>query len=94
MVKLTINGQEVSVPVGTLLIEAAKQVGVQIPHFCYHPKLTPDANCRMCLVEIEKLPKLQTACSTPVSEGMVVQANSSKVMEARSGVMEFILSSH
>jgi formate dehydrogenase alpha subunit len=94
MVKLTINGQEVSVPAGTLLIEAAKQVGVQVPHFCYHPKLTPDANCRMCLVEIEKLPKLQTACSTPVSEGMVVQANSSKVMEARSGVMEFILSSH
>ncbi len=94
MVKLTINGQEVSVPAGTLLIEAAKQIGIQVPHFCYHPKLKPDANCRMCLVEIEKLPKLQTACSTPVSEGMVVQANSSKVMEARNGVMEFILSSH
>jgi formate dehydrogenase alpha subunit len=94
MVKLTINGQEVSMPIGTLLIEAAKQVGVQIPHFCYHPKLKPDANCRMCLVEVEKLPKLQTACSTPVSEGMVVQANSPKVMEARGGVMEFILSSH
>jgi formate dehydrogenase alpha subunit len=94
MVTLTVNDQPVSVPAGTLLIEAAKQVGVQIPHFCYHPKLKPDANCRMCLVEIEKIPKLQTACSTPVSEGMVVQANSQKVMEARNGVMEFILSSH
>ena len=94
MVTLTINGQQVSVPAGTLLIEAAKQVGVQIPHFCYHPKLKPDANCRMCLVEIEKLPKLQTACSTPVSEGMVVHAGSPKVTEARNGVMEFILSSH
>jgi formate dehydrogenase alpha subunit len=94
MVTLTINGQQVSVPAGTLLIEAAKQVGVQVPHFCYHPKLKPDANCRMCLVEIEKLPKLQTACSTPVSEGMVVHASSPKVTEARDGVMEFILSSH
>ncbi len=94
MVTLTINGQAVVVPDKTLLIEAAQQAGVQVPHFCYHPKLKPDANCRMCLVEIEKIPKLQTSCTTPVSEGMVVYANSDRVEEARSGVMEFILSNH
>ncbi len=91
IVKLTLNGQEISVPAGTLLIEAAQRAGVQIPHFCYHPKLKSDANCRMCLVEIEKMPKLQTACTTPVAEGMVVQAGSQNVVEARNGVMEFIL---
>src|SRR3972149_9809676 len=92
-VKLTIDGVQVTVPKGTLVSEAARQMGVMIPHFCYHPKLTPDANCRMCLVEIEKVPKLQTACTVPVTEGMVVQASSVKVIEARKGVMEFILSS-
>ena len=61
----TIDGTPVTVPKGTLVIEAARRVGVMIPHFCYHPKLKPDANCRMCLVEIEKMPKLQTSCSTP-----------------------------
>ena len=70
-VTLTINGQAVTVEKGTLLIEAAKQAGVDVPHFCYHPKLKPDANCRMCLVEIEKSPKLQTSCNMPVAEGMV-----------------------
>jgi len=94
MVKLIINGETVSVPAGTLVIEAARQVGVEIPHFCYHPKLAPDANCRMCLVEIEKIPKLQTSCSTHVAEEMVVHANSPKVNEARKGVMEFILANH
>ncbi len=94
MVNLTVDGQPVSVPVGTLLIEAAKQAGFQIPHFCYHPKLYPDANCRMCLVEIEKMPKLQASCALPVSDGMVVYTRSEKVVQARNGVMEFILSSH
>jgi formate dehydrogenase alpha subunit len=69
LIKLTIDGVPVAVPKGTLVIEAARQMGVMIPHFCYHPKLKWDANCRMCLVEIEKMPKLQTSCSTPVAEG-------------------------
>ena len=94
IVTLIIDGKEISAPEGSLLIEVAKGVGTQIPHFCYHPKLKSDANCRMCLVEIEKVPKLQTACTTPVKEGMVVHASSKNVLEARSGVMEFILSSH
>jgi formate dehydrogenase alpha subunit len=93
-IKLVIDDQEIVVEKGTLVIEAAKQVGVQIPHFCYHPKLKPDANCRMCLVQIEKMPKLQTSCSTPVAEGMVVKTNSPVVKEAQFGVMQFILANH
>ncbi len=93
-VTLTINGQSVTVPKGTLLIEAAKHAGADVPHFCYHPKLKPDANCRMCLVEIEKSPKLQTSCNLPAAEGMVVSTHSPKVAEARSGVLEFILANH
>src|SRR5204863_6422113 len=93
-VRLTIDGISISVPKGTLVIEAARLVGVQIPHFCYHPKLKPDANCRMCLVQIEKMPKLQTSCSTPVGEGMVVKTNSPIVKEAQFGVMQFILANH
>ena len=93
-VKLTIDGVQVTVPKGTLVIEAARQMGVMIPHFCYHPKLTPDANCRMCLVEIEKVPKLQTSCSTPVAEGMVVRTATTVVNEAHKSVLEFILANH
>ncbi len=94
MVRLTIDGIPVTVPKGTLLIEAARRVGVMIPHFCYHPKLKPDANCRMCLVEIEKMPKLQTACSTPVAEGMSVRTATTVVSEAHKSVLEFILANH
>jgi NADH-quinone oxidoreductase subunit G len=94
MPKLTINGKEVEVPAGTNLIEAAKAVGNQIPHFCYHPGLSVAGNCRMCLVEIEKAPKLQIACNTPVAEGMVVLTDSDKVKKARAGVMEFLLLNH
>ncbi len=94
MVSLTIDGQIVSVPKGTLVIEAARRVGVMIPHFCYHPKLKPDANCRMCLVEVEKMPKLQTACSTPVAEGMAVRTATTVVNNAHKSVLEFILANH
>ncbi|MEC4681176.1 MAG: NADH-quinone oxidoreductase subunit NuoG [Nitrospirota bacterium] len=95
MVTLTIDGQTATVPQGTLVIEAARQVGVMVPHFCYHPKLTPDANCRMCLVEIEKMPRLQTSCSTPVAEGMVVKSDSStQAQDARKSVLDFILANH
>ncbi|HEV8540623.1 MAG TPA: NADH-quinone oxidoreductase subunit NuoG [Nitrospiraceae bacterium] len=94
MVKLTIDGHTITVPKGTLVIEAARQAGIMIPHFCYHPKLKPDANCRMCLVEIEKMPKLQTSCSTPVAEGMVVRHGTPLVNEAHKSVLEFILANH
>lgn len=94
MVRLTIDGTEIHVPKGTLLIEAARRVGVMIPHFCYHPKLKPDANCRMCLVEIEKMPKLQTACSTQVDEGMSVRTATTVVNDAHKSVLEFILANH
>jgi formate dehydrogenase alpha subunit len=93
-VKLTIDGQEITVERGTLLIEAAKKIGVEVPHFCYHKKLAPDANCRMCLVAVEKMPKLQTACSTPVAEGMVVHTSTPQVMEAHKIVLDFILANH
>ncbi|ALA56974.1 NADH-quinone oxidoreductase subunit NuoG [Nitrospira moscoviensis] len=93
-VRLTIDGQTVTVPKGTLVIEAARRVGVMIPHFCYHPKLKPDANCRMCLVEVEKMPKLQTACSTPVAEGMSVRTATTVVNDAHKSVLEFILANH
>lgn len=93
-VRLTIDGTTVAVPKGTLVIEAARRVGVMIPHFCYHPKLKPDANCRMCLVEVEKMPKLQTACSTPVAEGMTVRTATTVVDDAHKSVLEFILANH
>jgi NADH-quinone oxidoreductase subunit G len=94
MPKLTINGKEIEVPAGTNLIEASKMVGAEVPHFCYHPGLSVAGNCRMCLVEIEKAPKLQIACNTPVAEGMVVLTESDKVKKARQGVMEFLLLNH
>jgi formate dehydrogenase alpha subunit len=93
-VRLTIDGIPVTVPKGTLVIEAARRVGVMVPHFCYHPKLKPDANCRMCLVEIEKMPKLQTSCSTPVAEGMAVRTSTTVVDDAHKSVLEFILANH
>jgi NADH-quinone oxidoreductase chain G len=94
LVTLTINGREVQVPKGTLVVEAAKQVGIEIPIFCYHPKLKPVGACRMCLVEIEKMPRLQTACTSPVAEGMVVTTNSDQVVEAQKGVIELLLANH
>ncbi len=94
MVNILIDGKPIAVEKGTLVIEAARRIGVMIPHFCYHPKLKPDANCRMCLVEVEKLPKLQTSCSTVVAEGMVVRTNTPVVDEAHKSVLEFILANH
>ncbi len=93
-VRLIIDGQEVVVERGTLIIEAAKKLGIDVPYFCYHKKLAPDANCRMCLVAVEKMPKLQTACSTPVAEGMVVYNSTPPVIEARKIVLDFILANH
>jgi NADH dehydrogenase/NADH:ubiquinone oxidoreductase subunit G len=94
MITLTVDGRTVSVPPGTLLVEAARQAGIEIPVYCYHPKLAPAGACRMCLVEVEKMPKLQTACTTAVAEGMVVRTGSPQVREARRGVLELLLINH
>ena len=72
LVTLTIDGRQLSVPKGTSVLKAAIEAGIQVPYYCYHPGLGIDASCRVCLVKIEKMPKLQTSCSTPVAEGMVV----------------------
>jgi NADH-quinone oxidoreductase subunit G len=93
-VKVVIDGTEVTVPEGTLVVEAAKLTGTSIPVYCYHPKLDPAGLCRICLVEIEKMPKLQIACATRVAEGMIVHTTSAKVAEARRGVLEFLLLNH
>jgi len=94
MVKMTVDGQQFEADPKQTVIQAALEHGIQIPHFCWHPKLSVAGNCRICLVEIEKMPKLAIACSTPVAEGMVVQTNSPKVVNAREAVMEFLLINH
>src|SRR5580692_5694939 len=94
MVKLTKNGREITAEKGTLLIEAARQNGIEIPSFCYYEGLTLQAACRMCLVEVEKTPKLQVGCTLPVAEGMIVHTNSPQVIEARKGTLEFLLTNH
>ncbi len=94
LVNLTIDGKQVKFPGGTLLIEAVKRLGIEVPSFCYYPGLSLQAACRMCLVEIEKAPKLQTACTVPVAEGMVVRTNTEKVKLARRSTLEFLLTNH
>ena len=94
LINLTIDDVPVSVPQGTLVIEAAKQAGVLVPHYCYHPGLAVAGVCRMCLVEVEKAPKLQIACATTVAEGMVVRTQSEQAKQARMGVLELLLINH
>ena len=94
MVTVTIDGIAVSVPKGTTIIEAAKQAGVLVPHYCYHPSLPSPAVCRMCLVEVEKAPKLMPACVTQVADGQVVHVQSERALEQRTGVLEFLLINH
>jgi NADH-quinone oxidoreductase subunit G len=93
-VTLTVDGKKLTVPVGTLLIEACKSTGIEVPSFCYYPGLSLQGACRMCLVEIEKMPKLQTACTTPVGEGMVVVTESDKIKQARKSMLELLLANH
>jgi len=93
-VKLTINGRQIEAAPGTLVIEAAKRNGIEIPSFCYYEGLTLQAACRMCLVEVEKAPKLMVACTLPVAEGMVVQTESEQVRQARKYTLEFLLTNH
>ncbi len=94
LVNVTIDGMTVSVPKGTSIIEAAKHAGVLVPHYCYHPSLPSPAVCRMCLVEVEKAPKLMPACVTTVAEGQVVHVNSDSAKKAREGVLELLLINH
>jgi NADH-quinone oxidoreductase subunit G len=94
MVNLTIEGRPVSVPEGTSILEAAKTAGILIPHYCYHPALTVAGNCRMCLVEVEKAPKLAPSCATAAAEGQVVHVHTDKALEARKGVLEMLLINH
>ncbi len=93
-VSLTIDGKTVHVPPGTLLIEAAKQAGIEVPSFCYYPGLSLQGACRMCLVSIEKMPKMQTACTTVVTNGMVVRTDTDEVKNARKAMLEFVLTNH
>ena len=94
MVELTIDGKQVSVPAGSMVMHAASELGIYVPHFCYHKKLSIAANCRMCLVEVEKAPKTLPACATPVTDGMVVHTCSAKAIAAQHAVMEFLLINH
>jgi NADH-quinone oxidoreductase subunit G len=94
MVEIEIDGKKVEVPPGSMVMDAANKLGTYIPHFCYHKKLSIAANCRMCLVEVEKAPKPLPACATPVSAGMIVRSNSEKAVQAQKSVMEFLLINH
>src|SRR5437899_3129342 len=94
MPRLTINGEAVEVPAGTNLIEAARKVGVEVPHYCYHPALSIAGQCRLCMVDIEKTPRPTIACNTPASDGMVVWTETDRVKETRKSIMEFHLINH
>jgi NADH-quinone oxidoreductase subunit G len=93
-VTFTVDGKKLSAPAGTLLIDACKNAGIEIPAFCYYPNLSLQAACRMCVVRIEKMPKLQTACTTPVAEGMVVATETDEIKQARKGTIELLLGNH
>ena len=94
MVEIEIDGKKVEVQEGSMVMHAAEKSGTYIPHFCYHKKLSIAANCRMCLVEVEKAPKPLPACATPVTQGMIVRTKSDKAIKAQQGVMEFLLINH
>jgi NADH-quinone oxidoreductase subunit G len=93
-VTLTVDGKKVTAPAGTLLIEACKTVGIEVPSFCYYPNLSLQGACRMCLVKVEKMPKLQTACTTVISEGMIVTSDSEEIKQARKSMLELLLGNH
>ncbi|MCW5633049.1 MAG: NADH-quinone oxidoreductase subunit NuoG [Rubrivivax sp.] len=93
-VEIDLDGRKVAVPAGSMIMHAADAAGTYIPHFCYHKKLSIAANCRMCLVDVEKMPKPMPACATPVTNGMVVRTKSDKAVKAQQSVMEFLLINH
>ena len=94
MVEIELDGKKVEAQEGSMIMHAAEQAGTYIPHFCYHKKLSIAANCRMCLVDVEKMPKPMPACATPVSQGMIVRTKSEKAIKAQQSVMEFLLINH
>ena len=94
MVEIELDGKKVEVPPGSMVMHAADKAGTYIPHFCYHKKLSIAANCRMCLVDVEKAPKPMPACATPVTQGMIVRTKSDKAIKAQQSVMEFLLINH
>ena len=93
-VNLTVDGKKVTAPAGSLLIEACKSAGIEVPSFCYYPGLSLQGACRMCVVKVEKMPKLQTACTTVVGEGMIVSTDSDEVRQARKAMVELLLGNH
>ena len=93
-VNITVDGKKVAAPAGTLLIEACKTVGIEVPSFCYYPNLSLQGACRMCLVKVEKMPKLQTACTTVITEGMAVTTESDEIKQARKSMVELLLGNH
>ena len=93
-VTLTIDGRSVTVPKGRTVLQAAIESGIKIPYYYYHPGLGIDGSCRVCIVKIEKMPKLQTSCSTPAADGMVISTQTPDVVEARASVFEFLLINH
>src|ERR1700750_1450191 len=94
LIHLKIGGKAVTAAPGKLVITAAQQVGIEGPSFCYYDGLSLQAACRMCLVEVEKTPKLQVGCTLPVAEGMIVHTDSDLVKQARKGTLEFLLTNH
>jgi len=94
MLEIEIDGQKLEVPDGSTVMDATNKAGVYVPHFCYHKKLSIAANCRMCLVQVEKAPKPLPACATPVTNGMKVFTHSEQAVTAQKGVMEFLLINH
>src|SRR5690242_12845943 len=93
-VTFTVDGKKLTAPAGTLLIDACKSAGIEIPAFCYYPGLSLQAACRMCVVRIEKMPKLQTACTTPVAEGMVISTETPEIAQARKATIQLLLGNH
>ena len=93
-VTLTIDGRQVTVQKGKTVLQAAIESGISVPYYCYHPGIGIDGSCRVCIVKIEKMPKLQTSCSTTCAEGMVVSTRTPEVEQARAGVFEFLLVNH
>ena len=94
LIQLTIDGVELSVPKGMMILEAAESIGTRVPHYCYHPGLSSPAQCRLCLVELEGAPKLVPSCVTEVQEGQVVHTDSEPALRMREGVLEFYLANH
>ena len=93
-VEIWIDGQEVTVPRGTMILQAAEVLGIRVPHYCYHPGLSSPAQCRLCLVEVEGAPKLAPSCVTVAQEGQVIRTESDAAKDMRQGVLEFYLANH